>query len=109
MKAPLFSVVLAQSAITKDNVHVQVSGNLYCQFVDAEKAAYGEPIRLLKRRLTLTGSKNPLHAVKQLSQSSMRAAIGELELDQILHARAQLNTLIRGVIQDASIKWVRTI
>lgn len=30
-----------QSAITKDNVHVQVSGNLYCQFVDAEKAAYG--------------------------------------------------------------------
>ena len=38
-----------QSAITKDNVHVQVSGNLYCQFVDAEKAAYG--------------SKNPLYAV----------------------------------------------
>ena len=36
----------------------------------------------------------------------MRAAIGELELDQILHARAQLNTLIRGVIQDASVKWV---
>ena len=30
-----------QAAITKDNVHVQVSGNLYCQFVDAEKAAYG--------------------------------------------------------------------
>lgn len=38
-----------QSAITKDNVHVKVSGNLYCQFVDAEKAAYG--------------SKNPLYAV----------------------------------------------
>ena len=30
-----------QAAITKDNVHVQVSGNLYCQFIDAEKAAYG--------------------------------------------------------------------
>ena len=52
------------------------------------------------------GSKNPLHAVKQLSQSSMRAAIGELELDQILHARAQINTVIRGVIQDAAVKWV---
>jgi regulator of protease activity HflC (stomatin/prohibitin superfamily) len=38
-----------QSAITKDNVHVKVSGNLYCQFVDPEKAAYG--------------SKNPLYAV----------------------------------------------
>jgi regulator of protease activity HflC (stomatin/prohibitin superfamily) len=84
-----------QAAITKDNVHVQVSGNLYCQFVDAEKAAYG--------------SKNPLFAVKQLAQSSMRAAIGELELDQILHARAQLNTMIRTTIQDAATKWVRNL
>ena len=51
-----------QSCITKDNVHVQVSGNLYCQFVDASKAAYG--------------SRNPIYAVKQHAQSSMRAAIG---------------------------------
>jgi hypothetical protein len=40
-----------QSCITKDNVHVQVSGNLYCQFVDPEKAAYG--------------AKNPLYAVNE--------------------------------------------
>lgn len=52
-----------QSCITKDNVHVQVSGTLYCQYVDAAKAAYG--------------SKNPVYAVKQHAQSSMRAAIGE--------------------------------
>lgn len=39
-----------QSSITKDNVHVQVSGNLYCQFTDAEKAAYG--------------CKNPIYAVR---------------------------------------------
>lgn len=52
-----------QSCITKDNVHVQVSGTLYCQFIDATKAAYG--------------SKNPIYAVKQHAQSSMRAAIGE--------------------------------
>ena len=80
-----------QSAITKDNVHVQVSGNLYCQFVDAEKAAYG--------------SKNPIYAVKQHAQSCMRAAIGELELDQILHARAQLNTIIRETVQEAASAW----
>lgn len=80
-----------QSAITKDNVHVQVSGNLYCQFVDAEKAAYG--------------SKNPIYAVKQHAQSAMRAAIGELELDQILHARAQLNTMIRTAVQEAAVAW----
>lgn len=55
-----------QSCITKDNVHVQVSGTLYCQFVDATKAAYG--------------SKNPVYAVKQFAQSSMRAAIGDVIL-----------------------------
>jgi regulator of protease activity HflC (stomatin/prohibitin superfamily) len=80
-----------QSAITKDNVHVQVSGDLYCQFIDAELAAYG--------------SQNPIYAVKQHAQSSMRAAIGELELDQILHARAQLNTIIRSTVQEAAHAW----
>eukprot|EP01041_Mallomonas_annulata_P004537 gene4537-9004_t len=81
----------AQSAITKDNVHVQVSGNLYMQFMNAEKAAYG--------------STNPIYAVKQHAQSCMRAALGELELDQILHARAQLNTIIRETVQEAAVAW----
>lgn len=80
-----------QSAITKDNVHVLVSGNLSCQFVDPEKAAYG--------------SKNPIYAVKQHAQSSMRAAIGELELDQILRARTELNTVIRTSVQEAAGAW----
>lgn len=80
-----------QSAITKDNVHVHVSGNLYCQFVDAERAAYG--------------SKNPLYAVKQQAQSAMRAAIGEMELDEILHARAKLNTYIRESVQGSAQAW----
>ena len=55
-----------QSCITKDNVHVEVSGALYCQFTDATKAAYG--------------SKNPIYAMKQHAQSSMRAAIGKVIL-----------------------------
>jgi regulator of protease activity HflC (stomatin/prohibitin superfamily) len=83
--------ITPQSSITKDNVHVQVSGNLYCQFVDAEKAAYG--------------SKNPIYAVKQHAQSAMRAAIGELELDQILHSRAQLNVMVRTAVQEAAAAW----
>lgn len=83
--------ITPQSAITKDNVSVKVSGNLYCQFVDAEKAAYG--------------SKNPIYAVKQHAQSAMRAAIGELELDQILHARAKLNSMIREAVADAAAAW----
>eukprot|EP00607_Mallomonas_marina_P007694 CAMPEP_0182416386 /NCGR_PEP_ID=MMETSP1167-20130531/672_1 /TAXON_ID=2988 /ORGANISM="Mallomonas Sp, Strain CCMP3275" /LENGTH=263 /DNA_ID=CAMNT_0024589099 /DNA_START=307 /DNA_END=1098 /DNA_ORIENTATION=- len=81
----------AQSAITKDNVHVQVSGNLYIQFVNPERAAYG--------------STNPIYAVKQHAQSCMRAALGELELDQILHARAQMNTIIRETVQEAALAW----
>ncbi len=80
-----------QSAITKDNVHVHVSGNVYCQFVDGYKAAYG--------------SKNPLYAVRQHAQSAMRAAIGELELDDILHARARLNAVIRNAVQESAQSW----
>lgn len=38
------------------------------------------------------GSANPLYAVRQHAQSSMRASIGELELDEILHARSVLTT-----------------
>jgi regulator of protease activity HflC (stomatin/prohibitin superfamily) len=83
--------IAPQPAITKDNVHVNVSGNLYCQFVDAEKAAYG--------------SNNPLYAVRQHAQASMRAAIGEMELDEILHARARLNAFIKLTLQESAHSW----
>ena len=46
--------IVPQSAITRDNVSVEVSGNLFVQFVDAEKAAYG--------------ARNPLYSVVQVSQ-----------------------------------------
>ncbi len=45
--------IVPQSAITRDNVSVEVSGNLFVQFVDAEKAAYG--------------ARNPLYSVVQVS------------------------------------------
>jgi len=83
--------IAPQAAITKDNVSVQVSGNVYVQFVDAEKAAYG--------------ANNPLYAVMQHAQSAMRSAIGEMELDEILHGRARLNTLIKGAVQEAAVAW----
>ena len=60
-----------QPAITRDIVSLEVSGNVFIQFVDS-KAAYG--------------SFNPLYAVSQNAQSAMRAAIGKLEPDEILHA-----------------------
>lgn len=75
----------ALPAITRDNVTVHASGMLYIQFIDAEKAAYG--------------SQNPLYAVRQHAHACMRAAIGEMELDDILHARAKLNLLIKTAVQ----------
>lgn len=49
--------VAPQSAITRDNVSVEVSGNLFVQFVDPEKAAYG--------------ARNPLYSVVQVSSPSL--------------------------------------
>ena len=46
-----------------------------------------------------------MYAVTQFAQSTMRAAIGEMELDEILHARAQLNTIIRGAVQEGATPW----
>lgn len=80
-----------QSTITRDNVSVDVSGNLFVAFVDAERAAYG--------------ATNPLYAVVQHAQSAMRSAIGEMELDEILHERAKLNTMIKGTLQEAAVVW----
>mmetsp|Transcript_18266 Transcript_18266/g.27084 ORF Transcript_18266/g.27084 Transcript_18266/m.27084 type:complete len:377 (-) Transcript_18266:9-1139(-) len=80
-----------QSAITRDNVSVDVSGNLFVQFVDPEKAAYG--------------ARNPLYSVMQHAQSAMRSAIGEMELDEILHGRARLNSMIKGSLQEAAVAW----
>jgi regulator of protease activity HflC (stomatin/prohibitin superfamily) len=80
-----------QSAITRDNVSVEVSGNLFVRFYDAERAAYG--------------ALNPLYSVTQHAQSAMRSAIGEMELDEILHGRARLNAMIRGSLQEAAEPW----
>lgn len=80
-----------QSAITSDNVSVQVSGNLFIQFVSAEKAAYG--------------ASNPLYSVVQHAQSAMRSAIGEMELDEILKARKRLNASIQAALMEASMNW----
>mmetsp|Transcript_3312 Transcript_3312/g.8434 ORF Transcript_3312/g.8434 Transcript_3312/m.8434 type:complete len:419 (+) Transcript_3312:134-1390(+) len=83
--------ILPQSAITRDNVSVEVSGNLFVRVADPERAAYG--------------ARNPLYAVMMHAQSAMRSAIGELELDEILHNRAGLNTLIKGSLQEAAVAW----
>ena len=83
--------IVPQAAITRDNVSVEVAGNLFVRFLDPEKAAYG--------------ALNPLYSVTQHAQSAMRSAIGEMELDEILHGRARLNALIKGGLQEAAEPW----
>lgn len=80
-----------QSTITRDNVSVDVSGNLFMAFVDPQRAAYG--------------ATNPIYAAVQHAQSAMRSAIGEMELDEILHERARLNNIIKGSVQEAAVVW----
>ena len=83
--------ITPQAAITRDNVSVDVSGVVYVQFMDAERASYG--------------ARNPLYSVKQHAQSAMRAAIGEMELDEILHNRSGINAVVKGSVQEAAVAW----
>lgn len=83
--------VMPQAAITGDNVSVDVSGVVYYQFTDAERACYG--------------ANNPLYSVRQHAQSAMRAAIGEMDLDEILHNRAALNAHVKGAVQESATAW----
>jgi regulator of protease activity HflC (stomatin/prohibitin superfamily) len=83
--------ITPQAAITNDNVSLEVSGNVFLEFTDPERAAYG--------------SFNPLYAVRQHAQSAMRAAIGSLELDAILHDRSGINTHVLDALQSASEPW----
>lgn len=80
-----------QPAITRDNVSLQVSGNVFMRFVDAHKAAYG--------------SFNPQYAVIQNAQSAMRAIIGKMELDEILHARSKINEAVTASLGMNSEPW----
>lgn len=80
-----------QACISKDNVSLAVSGNVYVKFVDGYKAAYG--------------SYNPLYNVVQNCQSAMRAAIGSMEFDDILQERNLINSKVQGVLKEASEPW----
>lgn len=80
-----------QSAITKDNVAVRVNAVLFVQFVEPLKAAYG--------------ATDPLRSIKELAISAMRAAVGEMELDQVFHNRQQVNDRCCSVVKYAAADW----
>lgn len=80
-----------QSAITADNVTLELDGVLYTRVFDAYKASYGV--------------EDAEYAISQLAQTTMRSEIGRLTLDHVLRERAALNTNITEAINEAARDW----
>ena len=80
-----------QTAITKDNVHVQLDGAVYAKVDDAYRASYG--------------IEDPASAITVLAQSAMRKEVGNLELDQLFLERDTLNSGIAQALDAASQPW----
>lgn len=83
--------VQEQPAITRDNVTMMMDGVLYLRIIDPQQASYGV--------------NNPIYAVSQLAQTTMRSEIGKLSLDQCFEEREQLNSNIVAAINQASQTW----
>ena len=83
--------VPAQQAITKDNVALGVDGVLYMRIMDPKAASYGV--------------ENLRFAIMQLAQTTMRAEIGKLSLDQTFESRENVNAMVTNAIDEASETW----
>ncbi|XP_042251168.1 stomatin-like protein 2, mitochondrial isoform X1 [Thunnus maccoyii] len=80
-----------QSAVSLDNVTLQIDGVLYLRILDPFKASYGV--------------EDPEYAVTQLAQTTMRSELGKLTLDKVFRERESLNSNIVHAINQASDEW----
>ncbi|XP_030741215.2 stomatin-like protein 2, mitochondrial [Echinops telfairi] len=80
-----------QSAVTLDNVTLQIDGVLYLRIMDPYKASYGV--------------EDPEYAVTQLAQTTMRSELGKLSLDKVFRERESLNSNIVDAINQAADCW----
>ena len=80
-----------QRVFTKDNVSITINGLVFLRINDARKATY--EIQDLKS------------AIAQLAQTTLRAEIGKLDLDETLSSREQLNAALLQALDSASANW----
>ena len=80
-----------QPVITKDNVTMQIDTVVYFQITDAKLYTYGV--------------ENPISAIENLTATTLRNIIGELELDQTLTSRDIINSKMRSILDEAPDPW----
>ena len=80
-----------QPVITKDNVTMQIDTIVYFQITDPKLYTYGV--------------ENPINAVENLTATTLRNIIGELELDQTLTSRDIINSKMRVILDEATDPW----
>ena len=80
-----------QPVITKDNVTMQIDTVVYFQITDAKLYTYGV--------------ENPISAIENLTATTLRNIIGELELDQTLTSRDIINSKMRAILDEATDPW----
>jgi len=80
-----------QAVITKDNVTMQIDTVLFLQITDAKQYVYG--------------AENPGFLIEQLTATTLRNIIGELELDQTLTSRDLINERMRIILDEATDPW----
>ncbi len=80
-----------QPVITKDNVTMQIDTVVYFQITDPKLYTYGV--------------ENPVNAIENLTATTLRNIIGELELDETLTSRDVINTKMRSILDEATDPW----
>ena len=80
-----------QPVITKDNVTMQIDTVVFYQITDPKLYTYGV--------------ENPISAIENLTATTLRNIIGELELDHTLTSRDTINAKIRGILDEATDPW----
>ena len=80
-----------QPVITKDNVTMQIDTVVFYQITDPKLFAYGV--------------ERPMAAIENLTSTTLRNIIGDLELDETLTSRDTVNTKMRAILDEATDPW----